>query len=180
MVGIMSHRRSLRFSKTTCPICGSKEVARDDNKGDLLCTNCGHIIVRTETRTVGKYDIAQHIKRNGKMTFPMLQSATSASDDKLFGVIRNIDNLFCKKPWINRVADVSAARNTVIQLEVAIVVPGQCRDTVKWIQAKPCQCVGKPANSAKSVCVSVAVPWIVVDYRDNLSFRMLRLRMPHD
>lgn len=90
MVGIMSHRRSLRFSKTTCPICGSKEVARDDNKGDLLCTNCGHIIVRTETRTVGKYDIAQHIKRNGKMTFPMLQSATGASDDKLFGVLRNM------------------------------------------------------------------------------------------
>ncbi|MHA2179574.1 MAG: TFIIB-type zinc ribbon-containing protein, partial [Candidatus Thorarchaeota archaeon] len=54
-------RRSLRFSKSTCPICGSKEVARDDNKGDLLCTNCGHIIVRTETRAVGKYDIAQHI-----------------------------------------------------------------------------------------------------------------------
>jgi transcription initiation factor TFIIIB Brf1 subunit/transcription initiation factor TFIIB len=83
-------RRSLRFSKSTCPICGSKEVARDDNKGDLLCTNCGHIIVRTETRAVGKYDIAQHIKRNGKMTFPLLQSATGASDDKLFGVLRNM------------------------------------------------------------------------------------------
>jgi transcription initiation factor TFIIIB Brf1 subunit/transcription initiation factor TFIIB len=89
-VGIMSHRRSLRFAKTTCPICGSKEVARDDHKGDLLCTNCGHIIVRTESRAVGKYDIAQHIKRNGKMTFSMLKSATGASDDKLFGVLRNM------------------------------------------------------------------------------------------
>ena len=87
MVGIMSHRRSLRFSKTTCPICGSKEVARDDHKGDLLCTNCGHIIVRTETRAVGKFDIAQHIKRNGKMSFPMLQEVTNASDDKLLGAL---------------------------------------------------------------------------------------------
>ena len=90
MVGIMSHRRSLRFAKTTCPICGSKEVARDDYKGDLLCTNCGHIIVRTETRSVGKFDIAQHLKRNGKMNFAELQQVTGASEDKLFGVIRNM------------------------------------------------------------------------------------------
>ncbi|MHA2351558.1 MAG: TFIIB-type zinc ribbon-containing protein [Candidatus Thorarchaeota archaeon] len=93
MVRIMSHRRSLRFSKTTCPICGSKEVARDDNKGDLLCTNCGHIIVRTETRSVGKFDVAQHLKRNGKMNFSSLQQVTGASDDKLFGVIQNMVNM---------------------------------------------------------------------------------------
>ena len=86
----MSHRRSLRFSKTTCPICGSKEVARDADKGDLLCTNCGHIIVRTDTRAVGKFDIAQHLKRNGKMNFAGLQQVTGASDDKLFGVVRNM------------------------------------------------------------------------------------------
>jgi len=90
MVGIMSHRRSLRFAQTTCPICGSREVARDDHKGDLLCTNCGHIIVRTETRAVGKFDIAQHLKRNGKMDFAALQKVTAASDDKLYGVIRNM------------------------------------------------------------------------------------------
>jgi transcription initiation factor TFIIIB Brf1 subunit/transcription initiation factor TFIIB len=89
-IGIMSHRRSLRFSKTTCPICGSREVARDDNKGDLLCTNCGHIIIRTETRSVGKFDIAQHLKRNGVMNFPKLQEVTGASDDKLFGVLRSM------------------------------------------------------------------------------------------
>ena len=87
MVGIMSHRRSLRFAQTTCPICGSKEVARDDHKGDLLCTNCGHIIVRTETRAVGKFDIAQHLKRNGKMNFASLQQVTGASEDKLLGVL---------------------------------------------------------------------------------------------
>ncbi|MHA2057763.1 MAG: TFIIB-type zinc ribbon-containing protein [Candidatus Thorarchaeota archaeon] len=92
MVGIMS-RRSLRFSKTTCPICGSKEVARDADKGDLLCTNCGHIIVRTETRSVGKFDIAQHLKRNGKMNFAGLQQVTEASEDRLFGVIRNMQDM---------------------------------------------------------------------------------------
>ena len=89
----MSHRRSLRFSKTTCPICGSKEVARDDHKGDLLCTNCGHIIVRTESRAVGKFDIAQHLKRNGKMSFPNLKEVTGASDDKLYGVLQNMEDM---------------------------------------------------------------------------------------
>ena len=93
MVEIMSHRRSLRFSKTTCPICGSKEVARDDNKGDLLCTNCGHIITRKETRAVGKFEVAQLLKREGKMNFEKLSSATGASDDKLFGVIDNMINM---------------------------------------------------------------------------------------
>jgi uncharacterized Zn finger protein (UPF0148 family) len=92
-VVIMSHRRSLRFSKSTCPICGSKEVARDDNKGDLLCTNCGHIITRKETRAVGKFEVAQLLKREGKMNFEKLSSATGASDDKLFGVIDNMINM---------------------------------------------------------------------------------------
>ncbi|MBN2229299.1 MAG: TFIIB-type zinc ribbon-containing protein [Candidatus Thorarchaeota archaeon] len=83
----MSHRRSLRFSQATCPICGGKEVARDDLKGDLLCTNCGHIVTRTETKAVGKFEIAQHLKRNGKMNFAALQKATGASEDRLFGVL---------------------------------------------------------------------------------------------
>ncbi len=90
VVKAMSHRRSLRFSKATCPVCGSKEVARDDLKGDLLCTNCGNVVTRRETRAVGKFDIAQHLKREGNMDFPKLQKATGASDDKLFGVIQNM------------------------------------------------------------------------------------------
>jgi len=86
-------RRGLRFSKSTCPICGSKEVARDDHKGDLLCTNCGHIVTRTESRSVGKFDIAQHLKRNGKLSFPNLKEVTGASDDKLFGELKNMENM---------------------------------------------------------------------------------------
>jgi len=93
LVNIMSHRRSLRFSQSTCPVCGGKEVARDDLKGDLLCTNCGHIVTRTESRSVGKFDIAQHLKRNGKMTFPRLKEVTGASDDKLFGVLSGMESM---------------------------------------------------------------------------------------
>ncbi len=93
LVEIMSHRRSLRFSQSTCPVCGGKEVARDDLKGDLLCTNCGHIVTRTESRSVGKFDIAQHLKRNGKMTFPRLMEVTGASDDKLFGVLSSMESM---------------------------------------------------------------------------------------
>ena len=33
------------------------------------------------------------MKRNGKMTFPMLREVTGASDDKLFGVIQNMENM---------------------------------------------------------------------------------------
>jgi len=86
----MSARRGLRFAHSTCPVCGSNEVARDDLKGDLLCTNCGQIISRSETRAVGKFDIAQHLKREGKMTFPKLLEATSSSEDKLFGAIQSM------------------------------------------------------------------------------------------
>lgn len=86
----MSHRRSLRFSKTTCPVCGGKEVARDDLKGDLLCTNCGHIIIREDSKAVGKFEVAQAIKRDGKMNFQRLKSATGASDDKLYSVLQNM------------------------------------------------------------------------------------------
>ncbi|RLI48926.1 MAG: hypothetical protein DRO73_07885, partial [Candidatus Thorarchaeota archaeon] len=68
----------MRFAKTVCPICGSKEVARDDLKGDLLCTNCGHIITRRETRAVSKFEVAQHLKREGKLSFKQLQDITNA------------------------------------------------------------------------------------------------------
>lgn len=90
MVAIMTNRRSLRFSKRTCPICGSNEVARDESKGDLLCTNCGHLIVRDDGRSVGKFEIAQTIKRNGKMDFASLKNATGASDSQLYSVIQNM------------------------------------------------------------------------------------------
>ena len=93
MVFVMSHRRALRFAKTVCPICGSKEVARDDLKGDLLCTNCGHIITRRETRAVGKFEVAQHLKREGKLSFKQLQDITNASDDRLFGVLQSMVNM---------------------------------------------------------------------------------------
>ncbi|MFW9851253.1 MAG: TFIIB-type zinc ribbon-containing protein, partial [Candidatus Thorarchaeota archaeon] len=86
----MSHRRSLRFSKTACPICGSREVARDDHKGDMLCTNCGHIIVREDTRSVGKFDIAQALKREGKLNFDKLKQVTGASDASLYNVLQNM------------------------------------------------------------------------------------------
>ena len=86
-------RRSLRFSRATCPVCGSKAVARDDLKGDLLCTNCGEVVSRRETKAVGKFEVAQLLKREGKMTFDMLRDATGASDDKLFGVLQNMINL---------------------------------------------------------------------------------------
>lgn len=83
-------RRSLRFSKSTCPICGAKEVARDDLKGDLICTNCGHIVSRRETKAVGKFQIAQHLSREGKLDFRKLRDLTGASDDKLYGVLESM------------------------------------------------------------------------------------------
>ena len=89
----MSHRRRLRFAKTSCPICGSNEVARDDHKGDLLCTNCGHIIVREETRAVGKFQIAQALKREGRMNFDHLKQATGSSDAQLYNVVQNMENM---------------------------------------------------------------------------------------
>lgn len=65
-------------------------MARDDIKGDLLCTNCGNVVERRETRAVGKFDVAQHLKREGNMDFEKLKKATGASDDKLFGVIQSM------------------------------------------------------------------------------------------
>ncbi len=89
----MSHRRSLRFSNATCPICGSKEVARDDQKGDLLCTNCGHIIIRKDTRAVGKFEVAQLLKREGMLSFSQLSEMTGSSEDRLYGVLQNMVNM---------------------------------------------------------------------------------------
>lgn len=92
LVPKMADKRGLRFSKATCPICGCKEVAHDSRKGELLCTNCGHIIVRKETRSVGKFEIAQRLKRNGSMDFSSLVKATNASEDSLFGALQSMED----------------------------------------------------------------------------------------
>ncbi|NWF95505.1 MAG: TFIIB-type zinc ribbon-containing protein [Candidatus Thorarchaeota archaeon] len=86
----MSHRRSLRFAKSNCPVCGSSEVARDDLKGDLLCTVCGHVITRGETRAVGKFEVAQILKREGALTFGRLRELTGSSEEQLYGVLQSM------------------------------------------------------------------------------------------
>jgi uncharacterized Zn finger protein (UPF0148 family) len=86
----MSHKRSLRFSKATCPFCGSREVARDEHKGDLICTNCGNIVTRRDSRSISKFELAQILKREGNMTFERLREITSASDDKLYGSLESM------------------------------------------------------------------------------------------
>ena len=89
----MSHKRSLRFSKATCPICGSREVARDEHKGDLICTNCGNIVTRRDTRSVSKFQLAQILTREGSLTFDRIRDITSAADDKLYGALQGMVNM---------------------------------------------------------------------------------------
>lgn len=71
-------------------MCGSREVARDDLKGDLLCTSCGHVIQRRETRAVGKFEVAQILKREGKSSFSHLREVTDASEENLYGVLQSM------------------------------------------------------------------------------------------
>jgi hypothetical protein len=89
----MPDKRSLRFSKATCPFCGSQEVARDQHKGDLICTNCGNIVTRRDTKSISKFELAKLLKREGSLTFGHLREITQASDDKLYGILQSMVNM---------------------------------------------------------------------------------------
>ena len=43
----------------------------------------------------------------------------------IFGVIDDVANLFCEKTRINRMTNISGTRDSVVELEVAVVIPRQ-------------------------------------------------------
>ena len=96
------------------------------------------------------------------------------------GVIDDELELFREQPWIHGVQHGPHARNRVIQLEVAIVVPRQRRDAVARAHARSMQGIGQLARPAEDFAPRRAVPRIVEGDRDDFARGEIALGKPHD
>jgi hypothetical protein len=95
-------------------------------------------------------------------------------------VIDDEDDLIFEQPWVDGVTNETGAGHRVIDLEVPIVVPGECRDPIASLQAQPTQRVGELTGASECIPIGVAVSRIVGSDLNDLPPRMLQLRMARD
>ncbi len=103
------------------------------------------------------------------------------TDEAVFGMVDDVHDLLGEQPRIDRMTHVSAAADAVVNLEVAVVIPGERCDAVALLYAEFCQRVSEPSRTRHGFADRVAMPRIVGGNRDYLAiavefFGMLRYR----
>ena len=73
-------------------------------------------------------------------------------------MVDDVGDLLVEQPRVDGVADRAHAGDGVVELEVAIAVPGQRADPVAWRDAQPLEHPGEPAGTPLRLAVGVAVP----------------------
>ena len=98
----------------------------------------------------------------------------------VLGVVDDELQLLRKKAWIDRVQHGAQARDRVVELEVAIVVPGQRAHPVAGPDARGLQRVRELARAAEHLTPVRAVPRLVESDRHDLAVGEIPFREPHD
>ena len=104
-----------------------------------------------------------------------LDQRDEAGLDKQHPVLRmvdDVDDLFIEQARIDRVAHRADPRDAVIELEMAIIVPGEGADPVAGADAEPHQGARQPARAAFRVGVAIAVDRAVDHPRHDLDVAM--------
>ena len=70
-------------------------------------------------------------------------------DDAVLGVVDDVRDLLGEKPRVDRVDDRTHAGDGVVQLEVAVAVPGEGADAVAAAARPGAERVGEPARAAR-------------------------------
>jgi hypothetical protein len=73
------------------------------------------------------------------------------------GVIEDVDDLFVGQHRVDRVADPADPGNPVVELEVAVGVPGHCRDAVAGFDAEPQQRLGDAPRAPLRFGIGIAM-----------------------
>ena len=94
-------------------------------------------------------------------------------EELVLGVIDDVDQLLGREPRVDRVAHGPDAGDRVIELEMAVAVPGEGRDPVAKLHPLRLQPVGKLAGPFHGVRIGVAVHVSLGADRDDLALRIL-------
>ena len=101
------------------------------------------------------------------------QKAHVKAQHLVFGVIGNPGNQIGVQARVDGVQHPAGATDAVVQLKVAVAVPGQCGDPVAELQPHGIQCIGHLACTTGSVFVGVAVNIALDTARDNFNVSVM-------
>ena len=119
----------------------------------------------------------------GDLALEHLQQRQQRRVDEQQPVRRVVDDvleLLREQPRVDRVHHGADARHRVVELEVAVVVPGQRGDAVARLHARGHERVGELPRAAEHLAPGAAVPRRVQRHRDDLDVRVVAVREPHD
>ncbi|EAV43465.1 hypothetical protein SIAM614_02271 [Stappia aggregata IAM 12614] len=124
---------------------------------DLLVTE--HAIQRRfrHMRAVRHDDHAKVCRKMRAQLFHDRQEGEINEQQPVLGVIDDIDHLFRRKTRIDGVADGADAGNCIVELEMAIAIPGKCRDAVALADTERLQAMAQPGDAAGGFLVGCAV-----------------------
>ena len=89
--------------------------------------------------------------------FDQRQEGCVEEQRRVLGMVGDVSDLLGEQPGIDGVADGADAGDGVVELEVAVAVPGQRGHPVSRLDAEPDQRIGEPADALAGSAVAVAV-----------------------
>ena len=82
-------------------------------------------------------------------------------------LINDVFNLLRKQAWVDGVGNITTGTNTVIRLEMAVIIPGQGGDATTVLQSPTRYHIGQLPGAPNSVLVGVAVTRVICCYRND-------------
>jgi hypothetical protein len=134
---------------------------------ELERAGCRHM------RAVGHQDEMPDGLHLRRQLLDQRQEGQVEEQDLVRRVIENVDQLVDEEPRIDRVADRAYARDRVVELDVPVAVPGQCRDPVAEADFELSQRLGQLLRSAIDLGICREVHRPLDRAGDNLRIRMV-------
>ena len=153
---------------------------------EIIGLGCDEILVAGKSRdrrlwpaaAVGHRHPVLHALALGGELLDQRREREIEEHDRIFGVADDVGELLVEQTRIDRVGDRAHARDRVVELEVAITIPGERSDPVSGNDAQPRQGAGEPARASMRVAVRIAVDRPFDGARHDLGVAVIAVRVP--
>ena len=123
----------------------------------LVDQQVGDLAVLGQMRAVGHgHDMAHRLELRQQL-LDRRQEVEVDEEELILGVVDDVDDLLGEEPRVDGVADRAHAGDAVIELEMAVAVPGQGADAVARLDAEGEQGFGHLLRPGSGIAIGVAV-----------------------
>ena len=136
---------------------GPREGRRHLGQQALVAEQAAHLAVGRHVLAVRHQHVGLDGLESGGDLLDQRQEGRIEEQRRVLGVVGDVGDLLGEQPRVDGVADGADAGDGVVELEVAVAVPGQRRDPVAGLDAEPDQRVRQPADALARLGVAVAM-----------------------